>query len=120
MSRPPAATGSGARRTRCPRCGIPVLRQLVGRRAALDVTADDAELSAAAAEALHHPNRLHWCLRATRDGPDMRWADCRRRPETCPHPHVIDHECTGPTDPVRPAMPRRARTTPVSDGQLTL
>lgn len=121
MGRPPAAAGSGARRARCPRCGSPVLRQLVGRRAALDVTADVGELTAAAAEALRHPNRLHWCLRQTRDGPDMRWADCRRRPEPCPHPHVIDHECTGPPQaPARPSSRGRARSTPVSDGQLTL
>ncbi|MGC4946209.1 hypothetical protein ACLQ2N_08380 [Streptomyces sp. DT224] len=116
MPRPPS-TGSGARRTRCTRCGAPVLRQLVGRRAALDVTADEGRVTAAAAGRLREANRLDWCVRTTRDGPELRWADCHRRDGPCPHEHVIDHQCTAPP----PAAQRRtSTTTSVPDGQLTL
>ncbi|MFJ6590250.1 hypothetical protein ACIQPP_05405 [Streptomyces violaceusniger] len=114
-------SSSGARQSMCPRCRGPVLRQLVGRRAALDVTADARYLSAAEAKALRRENRLDWCLRQTRDGVDLRWADCHARGATCPHPHVIDHECTAPAVPARAAAPSRNRTTqPVPPGQLTL
>ncbi|RPK74489.1 hypothetical protein [Streptomyces sp. ADI95-17] len=116
MTRPSAAAGSGARRTRCPRCGSPVLRQLVGRRAALDVAADDTRYTAAAAEALREPNRLDWCLRQTRDGLDLRWAECHRRSSPCPHEHVIDHQCTAP--PASQGWSRK--TSPAPAGQLTL
>ncbi|MEV8349023.1 hypothetical protein ACFVTT_15800 [Streptomyces niveus] len=115
------AAGSGARRTSCPRCALPVLRQLVGRRAALDVTADDTRYTAAAAAALRTPDRLDWCVRTTKDGPDLRWADCHRRSAPCQHEHVVDHMCTAPQVPARPAAQRRThRTTPVPTGQLTL
>ncbi|MFI8853645.1 hypothetical protein ACIGW3_26115 [Streptomyces sp. NPDC053499] len=86
-------TEAGARRTTC-RCGAPVLRQLVGRRAALDVTADADPMPAAEAAALREDNRLDWCLRHPAGGPDLRWADCHRARDPCPHPHVIDHQCT--------------------------
>ncbi|RLL66970.1 hypothetical protein [Streptomyces sp. Z26] len=92
------ARSNGARPTRCPRCHRPVLRQLVGQRAALDVTADTAPLAPAAAHALTGPNRLAWCLRQTRDGPDLRWTGPTHR-AGCPHPHVIDHQCTAPNRP---------------------
>jgi hypothetical protein len=113
----PARSG-GARRARC-RCGRPVLRQLVGHRAALDVTADDEFMSAADAEALRTEHRLHWCVRETRDGLDLRWADCRRRAAPCPHPHVISHVCTAPPDAPAPRA-RRPRKSSVPEGQLTL
>ncbi|MGW7248846.1 hypothetical protein [Streptomyces decoyicus] len=93
-----AAGSSGARRTRCARCGCPVLRQLVGRRAALDVCADAEPMTAAAAAALREPNRLDWCVRTVGGGPDLRWLDGGHRID-CPHPHVIDHMCTAPADP---------------------
>ncbi|MFF1498676.1 hypothetical protein ACFVZR_02060 [Streptomyces sp. NPDC058316] len=96
-----------------------MLRQLVGRRAALDVTADDTRYTAAAAEALREPNRLDWCLRTTKHGPDLRWADCHHHAATCPHEHVVDHECTAPAAPV-PARTRARRTHPAPAGQLTL
>ncbi|MYR60047.1 hypothetical protein GTY54_28720 [Streptomyces sp. SID625] len=115
MTRPPASSG-GARRVRC-RCGRTVLRQLVGHRAALDVTADTDPIPAAHAAALREPNRLDWCLRQRSGGPDLVWADCHRRPGDCPHPHVIDHQCTAPPPAARP---RRARTTSVPEGQLAL
>lgn len=93
------ADSSRARRTRCARCGQEVLRQLVGRRAALDVTADDEPLTVAEAEMLREPNRLHWCLRETSTGIGLRWRkDCRAE---CPHPHVIDHHCPPGTPPGR-------------------
>ncbi|WP_329032221.1 hypothetical protein OIE71_04580 [Streptomyces sp. NBC_01725] len=120
MTRPPARR-SGAQQSRCPRCRGPVLRQLVGQHAAVGVTADAEHLAPAAAYALRTENRLDWCLRTTRDGLDLRWADCHRRAGECPHPHVIDHECTAPPVPIQPAARRPARIpTPVPAGQLTL
>ncbi|MFJ7067526.1 hypothetical protein [Streptomyces sp. NPDC101115] len=110
-------TGS-ARRRKCPRCGRPVLQQLVGRVAALDVTADDELLPADQAAALRTDNRLDWCLRTTRAGTELQWADCHRRRTPCPRPHVVDHVCTGPRVP-SPARSRR-RPVPVPAGQLTL
>ncbi|WP_406337340.1 hypothetical protein [Streptomyces sp. NBC_00649] len=116
MTRPPGSSG-GARRVRC-RCGRTVLRQLVGQRAALDVTADADELTAAAAAALREPNRLDWCLRTTKAGPDLRWLDGTHRAD-CPHPHVIDHQCKATAAPA--ARPRTTRKAPpVPAGQLTL
>lgn len=116
-----AAGSSGARQSTCPRCGARVLRQLVGRRVALDVVADAQHLPAAEAKALRHENRLDWCLRTTKGGLDLRWADCHKYGRACPHPHVIDHECIAPTAPARPTAPRRTRKpTPVPPGQLTL
>lgn len=117
MSRPPGAR-SGARRTRCPRCAGRVIRQLVGRNAALDVVADDEQMTGAAAAALREPNRLDWCVRTTRDGLDLRWPGSGHAAD-CPHPHVVDHVCTAPPQPARPV--RRARKPrPVPAGQLTL
>ncbi|MEU0675439.1 hypothetical protein ABZ330_21610 [Streptomyces sp. NPDC006172] len=116
MTRPPSSSGS-ARRVRC-RCGRTVLRQLVGNRAALDVTADADELTAAAAAALREPNRLDWCVHLRKGGPALQWADCHRREAECTRPHVIDHQCTAP--PTAPARPGRTRKTSVPEGQLAL
>jgi hypothetical protein len=113
----PSRSSGSARRERC-RCGRTVLRQLVGNRAALDVTADADELTPDAAALLREPDRLDWCLRTTKHGPHMLWADCHRRAGNCPHPHVIDHHCAAPAAPV--PRPRRARKTSVPEGQLTL
>lgn len=97
-----------------------MFRQLVGRRAALDVTADDTRYTAAAAEGLREPNRLDWCLRITKHGPDLRWATCHTLSTLCPHEHVVDHVCTAPPGPA-PAERRRPRKQPpVPTGQLTL
>jgi hypothetical protein len=96
MTRDPRA--GAARRQKC-RCGRTVLRQLVGRRAALDVTADAEPLTPAAAGALREPNRLDWCTRVTKAGLELMWADCRRRSSPCEREHVIDHQCTGPAAP---------------------
>lgn len=115
----PAAGSNGARRTRCPRCGAPVLRQLVGRRAALDVVADAEEIPAAAAAALREPNRLDWCVRTVGGGPDLRWPGSTH-PTDCTYPHVVDHVCTAPAAPSRTTAGRRTRTPSVPAGQLTL
>ncbi|MFE2556016.1 hypothetical protein ACFXGT_08260 [Streptomyces sp. NPDC059352] len=115
MTRAPAS--SAARRTSCTRCGRPVLRQLVGRVAALDVTADAEPLPAARAAALRTDHRLDWCLRTTKHGPDMRWADCHRRSPPCGHEHVIDHACAAPP---RPLVTRSRRSMPAPTGQLAL
>ncbi|MBH1939242.1 hypothetical protein I5Q34_34140 [Streptomyces sp. AV19] len=88
-------SGAGAVRGSCLRCGAPVLRQLVGRRAALSVVADAEPMTAADAFALREPNRLDWCLRELSTGPDLRWT--ARSPSPCPHPHVIDHRCPAGT-----------------------
>lgn len=111
------AGSSGARRTRCPRCNLPVFRQLVGQRAALDVTADDERMSLDAAAKSRQPDRLDWCLRLIGGGFDLRWSGITHS-ASCPHPHVLDHQCTGPPADTRPA--RRSRKPPVPDGQLTL
>lgn len=117
MTRPSAPAGSGARRTRCPRCGCPVLQQLVGRIAGLDVTAEETRYTPAEARGMREPNRLDWCLRHTKFGPDLRWASCHRQTAPCPHEHVVDHKCTAPAAP--PPV-RARRTPPVPTGQLTL
>ena len=80
----------GASRRSCDRCGAPVLRQLVGHRAALKVTADAEPIPLHAAQALLEPNRLAWCLVALHSGePELRW-QCRTR---CGHSTVIEHRC---------------------------
>lgn len=114
MTRPAGGSG-GARRVRC-RCGRTVLRQLVGSRAALDVTADAQPMTAAQAAALREPNRLDWCVRQRKDGPDLGWVGSGHRAD-CPNPHVIDHKCTPPPAAARHLRPR---TTSVPEGQLSL
>ncbi|MGW2742341.1 hypothetical protein [Streptomyces sp. NPDC001450] len=113
----PSSSG-GARRVRC-RCGRTVLRQLVGNRAALDVTADADPLTAAAAAELREPNRLDWCVRQRKGGPDLSWSG-RTHSTDCPHPHVIDHQCTAPAVPARQQRRRTRKAPPVPAGQLTL
>lgn len=114
------AGSSGAQRTRCPRCHRPVLRQLVGQRAALDVVADDERMSLDAARKLREPDRLDWCLRSAGGGLDLRWSG-PTHPAGCTRPHVLDHQCTAPADAAPRRAPRRTRKTPpVPAGQLTL
>jgi hypothetical protein len=92
---------------------------LVGQRAALDVTADAEPMPAAAAAALREPNRLDWCLRTSKAGTVLAWADCHRRTGECDRPHVIDHQCTAPPAAARPQ--RTTRKPPaVPEGQLAL
>ncbi len=93
----------GAVRADCPRCARPTLRQLVGRRAALDVTADAAPLELERALALAGPNRLAWCLVSLRGaGVDLRWLHTAGA--ACAHRPVLDHQCpTGTPAGLRPA-----------------
>lgn len=96
MARRPAARGDGTRR--CPGCGAPTIRQLVGQRAALHITADLAPLSLEEQQQLREPDRLIWCLHQTTHGPpELRWITSWH-PADCPHPHVTEHRCE-PTQP---------------------
>lgn len=86
--------------------------------AALDVTADDEPMPAAAARGRREPNRLDWCLLDQHGGIELKWLGAAH-PADCPHGHVLDHQCTGPAaPPTRTA--RRPRAPRVPDGQLTL
>ncbi|MEV0114646.1 hypothetical protein AB0H77_15540 [Streptomyces sp. NPDC050844] len=83
---------------RCPACRAPILRQLVGDRAALNVTADLTPLTPDQQQELREPNRLIWCLRTTQLGHRrLTWLDPWHPPD-CPHPHVTEHRCP-PADP---------------------
>lgn len=90
MTRP----GSSGSPTTCARCRAPILRQLVGRTAALTVTADLRPLTPAEQAAVREPNRLIWCLRrATAHSPPwLAWAG-PDHPAQCPYPHVTEHRC---------------------------
>lgn len=69
-----------------------MLRQEVGHRAALKVTADAEPIPLADALALREPNRLAWCLvRLRSGGVDLRWR-CRTK-NGCDHEVVIEHRC---------------------------
>lgn len=82
----------GATRRSCDRCGEPVLRQLVGHRAALKVTADAVSITAEEATQLIEPNRLAWCVAELHGGViELRWR-CRTKNE-CGHGLVIEHRC---------------------------
>jgi hypothetical protein len=90
------ASGSS---TRCSSCSAPVLRQLVGHVAALDVTADLTPLTPAEQAQVREPNRLIWCLyqASPHTPPRLRWTGTGH-PAGCPHPHVTEHRCP-PADP---------------------
>lgn len=80
---------SAAGRT-CERCGAAVLKQLVGQRAALNVTADAEPIPLTDALRLVEPNRLAWCFVQLRGGGvELRWR-CRSK---CQHQTVIEHRC---------------------------
>jgi hypothetical protein len=75
-----------------------VLRQEVGRRAALKVTTDAEPIPLAEAMALAEPNRLVWCLAQLHSGRvELRWY-CRTE---CRHGAVIEHRCP-PGTPLTP------------------
>lgn len=115
MTRQPKG-GGGARRTRC-RCGRPVYRQIVG---ALDVTADADAFALAEALQRTGPNRLAWCLyQGSEWTPQkLREVSASSHPADCPHPHVLDHVCTGPPPAAPPA--RKTRKPAVHPGQQQL
>lgn len=81
----------------CPSCAAPTVTQWVGQRAALKVTADLTPLSPQQQAAAWEPNRLIWCLRQTRSGPELRWLQ-RWHPPNCEHAHVTEHRCP-PAEP---------------------
>ncbi|MEV7389584.1 hypothetical protein [Streptomyces sp. NPDC091215] len=69
-----------------------MLRQEVGHRAALKVTADADPIPAAEVLALVEPNRLAWCVaRLHGGGVELRWHCRGLRP--CGHEVVIEHRC---------------------------
>lgn len=85
---------------RCPSCGAHVIKQLVGHRAALNVTADLAPLTPAQQQAAREPNRLIWCLRTTSLGQRrLLWLDPWHPPD-CNRGgiHVTEHRCP-PAEP---------------------
>jgi len=74
----------------CPHCGAPVIKQLVGQRAALHVTADANPIPREQAMALRTPHRLVWCLAVRRSGDlELLW----RCQTVCGHGAVIGHRC---------------------------
>jgi hypothetical protein len=80
----------------CGACGATVIRQLVGRMAALNVTADAEPLPLTEALALTTPNRLAWCLAELHaGGRQLRWLHEEGLP--CKRKHVIEHECPAGT-----------------------
>lgn len=86
---------SAAGGTSCVRCGAPVLKQLVGQRAALNVIADAEPLQLAAALRMAEPNRLAWCLATLHGGgTELRWL-CTSE---CSHATVIEHRCPAGTE----------------------
>jgi hypothetical protein len=90
----------GGADSRCPACRAPVIKQLVGNRAALNVTADLTPLTPEQQRELREPNRLIWCLRTNSLGHQrLLWLDPWHPPD-CPHGgiHVADHRCP-PAEP---------------------
>jgi hypothetical protein len=89
---------SAAGPRRCERCHAPVIRQLVGNRAALNVTADAEPIPPAEVLRLVEPNRLAWCLAVLHGGGvELRW----RCQTACSHQTVIEHRCLAGTPLVR-------------------
>ncbi|WNI15556.1 hypothetical protein [Actinacidiphila sp. ITFR-21] len=98
---PPATTGPA----QCGACGAPVIRQVVGRVAALTITADTTPIPRADEHRLREPNRLTWCLTTSRWAPtELRWR-CTEYTTRCDHQIVIEHRCTTPRRP--PADPQQ-------------
>ncbi|WP_405611237.1 hypothetical protein [Streptomyces sp. NBC_01508] len=90
--------------TKCPSCGAPLHRELVGHTAALMVTADLTPLTPEEQATIRGPNRLIWCYRQPKWGtPRLIWTG-RWHPSDCPHQHVADHACNGPP-PAAPPQP---------------
>ncbi|MCP3817809.1 hypothetical protein NLX86_06565 [Streptomyces sp. A3M-1-3] len=78
----------------CPACSAPTLTQLVGRTAALNITADLTPLTPEQQAEARTPNRLIWCLyqAGPHNPPRLRWTG-HHHPPNCPHPHVTEHHC---------------------------
>lgn len=100
-----AARPRGGADSRCPACRAPILRQLVGHRAALQVTADLTPLAPDEQARARGPNSLIWCLHTGRTGsPELRWIHPWHPPD-CDHPHVAEHHCTTPHRTAPPVGP---------------
>ena len=82
---------------RCPSCRARVFTQLVGRTAALNVTADLEPLTPAEQDQARTPNRLIWCLYRAGPHTRLRWTG-PHHPANCPHQHVTEHQCP-PAEP---------------------
>ncbi|MGA6223507.1 hypothetical protein ACPESV_24615 [Streptomyces umbrinus] len=95
-----AAWTRGSRTTqRCPACRAPVIKQLVGERAALNVIADLTPLTPAQQAELREPNRLIWCLRTNSLGQQrLLWLDPWHPPDCRRGDHVAEHRCP-PAEP---------------------
>lgn len=84
---------------RCPSCGTPVVKQLVGERAALNVVADLTPLTPTEQDEAREPNRLIWCLRTNQFGHQrLLWLDPWHPPDCTRGEHVADHRCP-PAEP---------------------
>jgi hypothetical protein len=91
--------GSGRSQQRCPACQAPVIKQLVGSRAALDVVADLTPLSPGQQAELAEPDRLIWCLRTNSLGQQrLVWLTPWHPPDCPDGDHVADHRCP-PAEP---------------------
>lgn len=86
------ASRTGGDDSRCRTCRAPILTQLVGRVAALNVTADLTPLSPAQQAEVRTPNRLIWCLYRAGPHTRLRWIGSYH-PQDCPHQHVTEHQC---------------------------
>lgn len=87
--------GTTATGTRCPSCRASILRQEVGP---LPVVADLTPLTPEQQTAARKdPNRLVWCLPATRwTERRLRWISPSVHPADCPNDHVACHRCPPP------------------------
>ncbi|MFF5842160.1 hypothetical protein ACFY74_11905 [Streptomyces massasporeus] len=89
----------GGADSRCPACRAPVIKQLVGNRAALNVTADLTPLTPEQQRQVREPNRLIWCLRTNSLGVKrLLWLDPWHPPDCPDGVHVADHRCP-PAEP---------------------
>lgn len=87
-----ARHGRASGEHRCPSCRARVLTQLVGRTAALNVTADLTPLTPAQQAELYTPHRLIWCLYRAGPHTRLRWIG-QHHPADCTHQHVTEHQC---------------------------
>lgn len=81
---------------RCPRCGAPILRALVGNLMALDVRADPTPIRLGQVAALRAQGRLTWCLTQSPVLPSrLLWRDPEHaRSGKCSHAVLADHQCS--------------------------